>query len=132
MNQTRATNKNSNSDSIATTCNTGKNIKKKYRCRECLKYFSSKQSLREHKYSHTNLKPYACNMCNKTFRFGSQLCIHRKTHSVSIEIEGLRLTDLKPNLSKEERPSVALIELVRLPKLGVEQAGILPNLFLSP
>ena len=132
MNQTRANNKNSKPDPVPSACSPGKSIKKKYRCRECLKYFSSKQSLGQHKNSHTNSKPYACNLCNKTFRFGSQLCIHRKVHSVSIEIEDLKLTNLKPCFIKEERPSVALIELVRLPKLGVEQPGILPNIFLSP
>lgn len=130
MNQNRATNKHSNSDSPITGKKAGKSTKKNYRCRECLKYFASKQSLREHRYSHSNQKPYACNICDKSFRYGSQLCIHRKTHSVSTDIGTLKLTSLRPVIPPEPIPEVVLVEVVRLPKLGVTQSWTVPNLFL--
>lgn len=56
------------------------------RCSYCQKLLSSKQSLREHNYTHTGERPYKCLEpgCTKSFRQGSLLTIHRKAHLGSV------------------------------------------------
>lgn len=55
---------------------------KRFRCRQCGKYLSSKQNLQEHRNTHTKLKPYECKepFCGQTFRQSSQLSNHKKLH----------------------------------------------------
>lgn len=55
-------------------------------CRYCHKILSSKQNLKEHLYIHTGNRPYICTYpdCNKRFRQGSLLSIHKRIH---IEVE---------------------------------------------
>lgn len=53
-----------------------------FKCKFCNRNLSSRQNLREHIYIHTGVRPYKCTVpgCSKTFRQGSLLSIHRKTH----------------------------------------------------
>ena len=55
----------------------------KFQCSECKKVLRTKQSLKEHSYTHTGQKPYKCNEqgCTKVFRQSSQLSYHKKIHS---------------------------------------------------
>ncbi|OMJ78255.1 hypothetical protein SteCoe_6576 [Stentor coeruleus] len=57
------------------------------KCKYCLKNLSSRQNLREHTYIHTGEKPYICTEpgCEKKFRQGSLLSIHKKIHSEIIK-----------------------------------------------
>lgn len=87
-------------------------VEKNNTCKYCLKKLSSGQSLREHLYIHTGEKPYLCNEpgCNKAFRYGSLLSIHKRIHkevkqgiSAAKKKEkkeiALKLTDIvQPNL----------------------------------
>ena len=128
MNQSRTTKQNSKYVPEKLKMNSGKNNKKKYRCRECMKSYSSKQSLREHKYSHTNQKPYLCNICGKSFKFGSQLCIHSKSHCQFKDFVGLKLTDLQPLKENFEKEIVIMHELVKIPLIRCSQSFTLPRL----
>jgi len=51
-------------------------------CKICKKEYSSKQSLREHLYTHSGERPYKCTIpgCDESFRQGSLLSIHRRIH----------------------------------------------------
>ena len=100
--------------------------KKKFQCQECMKYFSSNQSLKEHQFLHTKARPYTCNLCGKSFRYGSQLCIHRRTHSITVDIKCLKLTDLILNNTEQDQSLVLLQELVKLPPLKDQQVSSLP------
>lgn len=53
-----------------------------FKCKYCNRNLSSRQNLREHNYIHTGVRPYKCPEpgCLKTFRQGSLMSIHRKTH----------------------------------------------------
>ncbi|CAF1510039.1 unnamed protein product, partial [Didymodactylos carnosus] len=53
-----------------------------YRCRECDKYFSTAHGLEVHaRRTHTGLRPYSCDLCQKTFGHSISLQQHRLTHS---------------------------------------------------
>lgn len=70
---------------------------KDFTCTVCGKRLSSKQNYREHLYIHTGEKPFYCVRCGLSFRQGSQLSQHKKTHKSSGFTERcsqLRLTDL--------------------------------------
>lgn len=79
------------------------NSKKKFLCGKCLKNFSTKQSLREHFYTHSGKKTFKCQEpgCGKAFRQSSQLCNHRKTHKQSRSLNANRSVDLTREISNE-------------------------------
>lgn len=102
--------------------------KKKYRCKDCMKMLSSKQSLREHRFSHTDIKPYVCSLCNKTFRHGSQFTNHKKTHKNDSILAIPLLTSLLRNVPKNLSSLLIITEKIRLPLISKPQSFELPNL----
>ena len=123
--------KQSKSDSILNQGTSSEDIKielgkNKYQCQECMKYFSSNQSMKEHQFLHTKVKTHSCNLCGKSFRYGSQLCIHRRTHFLPVDIKCLKLSDLILNNTEQDQNLVLLKELVKLPPLQEEQVWSLP------
>lgn len=78
-----------------------------FKCKYCARNLSSRQNLREHIFIHTGERPYKCTEvgCTKSFRQGSLLSIHRKTHKKQAEklkackkieksVSYLKLTDI--------------------------------------
>ena len=57
----------------------------RYCCEYCNRLLSSKQNYREHLYVHTGEKPFACQVCGKLFRQGSQLSQHKKRHGHRVQ-----------------------------------------------
>lgn len=55
---------------------------KDFSCDHCSRVLSTKQSLKEHMYTHVGKKQFRCSEigCGKTFKQSSQLCNHRKVH----------------------------------------------------
>ena len=107
---------------------------KAYTCSLCLKRFACKQNLSEHNFIHTGEKPFGCPLpsCGKRFRQASQLCVHRKTHKMEVEMcrssdYELKLTDLLSHIH-EVLALPTDFPLVSLPPLGRPQAGKLPVL----
>ncbi|OMJ68463.1 hypothetical protein SteCoe_34070 [Stentor coeruleus] len=109
-------------------------LKKKYRCKDCMKMLSSKQSLREHRYSHQDIKPYVCSLCNKTFRHGSQLTNHKKTHKNDSMLSIPLLTSLLQKIPKDPAALLIITEKIRLPLISKQQSFELPNIesYLRP
>ena len=55
---------------------------KKHVCVLCFKSFTLAQYLKEHTYTHTKQKPFACDFpgCNRAFRQAGKLSLHKRTH----------------------------------------------------
>lgn len=118
----------STKDDFSGEVKTEKQTKYKFQCEVCMKCFSSNQSLNEHKNLHKNAKPYKCHICEKSFRYGSQLCIHRRKFHSTVDVKFPKLTDLLRTVKSEESHIVGLIEIVRLPSIGASQPKVLPRL----
>ena len=76
-----------------------------YKCQVCSKHLASRQALREHSYLHTGERPYVCRHpgCQMSFRQGSQLSVHKRTHreprrSSTLDV---RLMQLLPLLNRD-------------------------------
>lgn len=53
-----------------------------FECVKCLKHFSTPHGLEVHvRRSHSGKRPYACNVCNKTFGHSVSLTQHRAVHN---------------------------------------------------
>ena len=90
---------------------------KSFICSYCHKSLSSHQNLREHEYIHTGHRPYKCKVpgCEASFRQGSQLSLHKKSH-------------LKPE--EETRGLEGEIDGLLLPPITlVKVASTIPNVF---
>lgn len=80
-----------------------------FRCQVCLKSLSTKQSLKEHMFTHSGEKPYKCVEpgCGLFFRQSSQLSNHKKVH-VEIkkntpELLNINLSVISKLFSQEDR-----------------------------
>lgn len=87
----------------------------RFKCDVCFKLFSSKQCLKEHKFIHTNEKPYVCNICKKKFRHASQFAMHKKAHGSKSDMIWPKLTDLMKNLPATKVQKLEYMEKVNLP-----------------
>lgn len=110
---------------------------KRYRCRKCGKYLSSKQNLQEHVYTHTLAKPYVCKepLCGKTFRQSSQLSHHKKLHQElfiqwrkqnefkELKVKAIKLTQILKLFPREPKESsiTTTEEIIFLPELSGPQ-----------
>lgn len=117
---------------------------KRFRCRVCSKCLSSKQSLQEHSYTHSKVKPYVCQeaCCGIAFRQKSLLSIHKKVHSSLKKLTSLfAFKELKVKLRQLTSLQSLVVrndfcfdqqnkgKYIELPLISGEQTGvILPSL----
>lgn len=111
-----------------------------YRCKKCKRVLGTKQSLKEHFYTHTGQKPYRCNEpgCGKFFRQSSQLSYHKKIHTEVKRYfkdfldEDFKLETLGGNDKNQEKTfeSKDISEAYLLPQITCPQFDIkLPSIF---
>ncbi|XP_051931052.1 zinc finger and BTB domain-containing protein 40 isoform X1 [Hippocampus zosterae] len=55
-------------------------VKLMHKCHTCRKVFTSAALLEKHKSIHTGVKPYVCNLCNKSYQQLSGLWYHNRTN----------------------------------------------------
>ncbi|XP_004456694.1 zinc finger protein 580-like [Dasypus novemcinctus] len=53
---------------------------KGFTCPQCLQVFKSALNLKNHSISHSELRPYICAICGKTFKNSGNLAMHRFIH----------------------------------------------------
>lgn len=101
---------------------------KKFKCLICSRFFSSKHCLTEHGFRHSGERVYSCNTCKKTFKYASQLSLHKKSHIQKNELRWPKLTELlKHEPKKEAKPSTPE-EFITLPTISKAQDETLPML----
>ena len=85
-----------------------------------MKRFSIKKILSQHSVIHLNLRPYACDICDKSFKLWISLASHRKTarhlqrerfrnlqtadklNDYDARVEAIKLEDIKEEIKREE------------------------------
>lgn len=103
---------------------------KRFRCKICRKYLSSKQSLIEHQFMHTGEKPFDCTYpnCSTSFRQGSQLSLHIKMHK---EVQK-RCNQIKGESKiKEFKMPISLANIICKEEYSIN-IGTGPDVNLSP
>ncbi|XP_070198875.1 zinc finger protein 595-like [Littorina saxatilis] len=55
--------------------------RKMVRCDICSKTLFSQDALRNHKFSHSGLRPFKCDQCEKSFKFRAGLIMHQRKHT---------------------------------------------------
>ena len=111
---------------------------KKFACKKCIREFSTRQSLKEHMYTHSCKKTFKCKVpgCAKAFRQSSQLCNHKKIHREMMELVVNRVEDDGETTGLLEQLAVKIktrefddIVDIKLPPIrGPEYGIILPSL----
>lgn len=100
---------------------------KKLTCAVCSKSFSSKHCLKEHGYTHSDVRPYKCKKCPKMFKHASQLSVHKKTHFSFGVLVWPKLTNLLLNASKIEKYDESVSEKIELPLISSHQMWCIPS-----
>lgn len=98
-------------------------------CEECNKKFSSKQCLKEHRYKHSNIKPYNCNLCKKKFRHASQLALHKKLHRERQDYYWPVLAEMEKKQVWYYFVNYQVVEKITVPLIGRTQDQTLPDFF---
>ena len=101
---------------------------KKFKCLTCSRFFSSKHCLTEHGYRHSGQRVYSCNSCKKTFKYASQLSLHKKSHTAKNELHWPKLTDLLNPVIEKEIEYADPTELNELPMISAPRQEVLPEL----
>ena len=104
----------------------------KFQCSVCKKLLASRQNLKEHSYIHSGEKPYACKEpgCFLSFRQGTHLSAHKKTHMVQYNsIENEYLTKKISEMAFADEKHIFSMEIF-LPILQEEiSVPVLPSIF---
>jgi len=92
---------------------------RRFECEVCGKKLASKQNLVEHRFIHSNEKPFKCSYfgCNKSYRQSSQLCIHKRTHRSKDSPEVQDESRAKKYRNREKLKGMVL------PELSVERSN---------
>ena len=105
---------------------------KKFQCPLCSKLLASRQNLKEHSFIHSGDKPYGCKEpgCGMSFRQGTHLSAHKKTHQKGIFIVDLvQITKILADSTRFKGDSEPAQE-INLPLLSPEVKIMrLPSLF---
>ena len=107
-----------------------------FKCQHCNKNLSTKQSLKEHVFTHTKEKPYKCLEagCGLLFRQSSQLSNHKKVHSEikknTPEHTKIHLTQLS-RLFSQDRPQEQLISSGPYTLAEAVLPELIPNPFVK-
>ena len=110
---------------------------KRYQCKVCSVYFSSRQSLKEHLHIHSGVMPFICNTCGKSFRQASQLSIHLRLHKVEGKDSGFSKLNIDEELGNIKPIDICMTVdkskfiLPCIATLGSQKSPLaqLPNLF---
>lgn len=111
-----------------------------FRCKKCKRILGTKQSLKEHLYTHTGQKPYKCYEpnCQATFRQSSQLSYHKKIHfevnkfllnssTEVIQEKSIAYSNSDETLNKS---SFTVDSHIKIPEIKFPQLDVkLPNIF---
>ncbi|OMJ94443.1 hypothetical protein SteCoe_2341 [Stentor coeruleus] len=108
-----------------------------FKCPSCFKSLSTKQSLKEHLYTHSGEKPYKCLEagCGLLFRQSSQLSNHKKVHleikKNAPELSKINLVLLSKLFAKEDYKKTSIptgpltYEDIYLPQISPTSTGVL-------
>lgn len=102
-------------------------IDKKFTCSICNKSYSSKHCLKEHGYTHSDVRPYKCAKCPKMFKHASQLSVHKKTHFNFSALVWPKLTSMLSNNHKKEDCDQSEFEKIELPMISSPQIWCVPS-----